>query len=79
MIILRKPILATLNKMSGALMPDSITKNDKTYLDAYELAIADGIITEKERGMLSFQAKTLGLSDDRVQFLESYFDDKLKT
>lgn len=79
MIILRKPILATLNKMSGALMPDSITKNDKTYLDAYELAIADGIITEKERGMLSFQAKTLDLSDDRVQFLESYFDDKLKT
>jgi hypothetical protein len=79
MIILRKPILVTLNKMSGALMPDSITKNDKTYLDAYELAIADGIITEKERGMLSFQAKTLDLSDDRVQFLESYFDDKLKT
>ena len=79
MIILRRPILTILNRMSGALMPESLTKNDKTYLDAYELAIADGIITEKERGMLSFQAKTLGLSDDRLKFLESHFDDKIKT
>ena len=79
MIILRRPILTILNRMSGALMPESLTKNDKTYLDAYELAIADGIITEKERGMLSFQAKTLGLSDDRLKFLESQFDDKIQT
>ena len=79
MIILRRPILTILNRISGALMPESLTKNDKTYLDAYELAIADGIITEKERGMLSFQAKTLGLSDDRLKFLESHFDDKIKT
>ena len=57
----------------------SLNKNDKTYLNAYELATADGIITEKERGMLSFQAKTLGLSDDRLKFLESHFDDKIKT
>ena len=78
-IILRRPILTILNRMSGVLMPESLTKNDKTYLDAYELAIADGIITEKERGMLSFQAKTLGLSDDRLKFLESHFDDKIKT
>tara|TARA_Y100001949_G_scaffold118432_1_gene100598 strand:+ start:101 stop:745 length:645 start_codon:yes stop_codon:yes gene_type:complete len=79
MIILRRPILTILNRMSGSLMPESLTKNDKTYLDAYELAIADGIITEKERGMLSFQAKTLGLSDVRLKFLESHFNDKIKT
>ena len=79
MIILRRPILTILNRMSGALMPESLTKNDKTYLDAYELAIADGIITEKERGMLSFQPKTLRLNDDWLKFLESHFDDKIKT
>ena len=53
--------------------------NIDLFKGAYELAIADGIITEKERGMLYFQAKTLGLSDDRLKFLESHFDDKIKT
>ena len=47
-------------------MPGSLTKNDKSCIDAYKLAIADGIITEKERGMLFFQAKTLGLSDAMI-------------
>ena len=78
MVVLRKPILTIINRLSGSLMPESLTKNDKTYLDAYDLAIADGTITEKERGMLSFQAKTLGLSDDRLKFLESHFNDNLK-
>ena len=78
MVVLRKPILTIINRLSGSLMPESLTKNDKTYLDAYMLAIADGTITEKERGMLLFQAKTLGLSDDRLKFLESHFNNNLK-
>ena len=76
MILLRKPIISILNKLSGALMPDSLTKNDKIYLDAYQLAMVDGLVTEKERNMLSFQAKTLGINADRIKYLEIYFDDQ---
>ena len=76
MILLRKPIISILNRLSGALMPDSLTKNDKIYLDAYQLAMADGLVTEKERNMLSFQAKTLGINADRIKYLEIYFDDQ---
>ena len=79
MIILRKPILLILNKVSSLLMPESLTKNDKIYLDAYELAFADGILTEKERAMLSFQANTLNLNEDRVKFLESNFKPEIKS
>ena len=57
-------------------MPDSLTKNDKIYLDAYQLAMADGFVTEKERNMLLFQAKTLGINADRIKYLEFYFDDQ---
>ena len=76
MILLRKPIISILNRLSGALMPDSLTKNDKIYLDAYQLAMVDGLVTEKERNMLSFQAKTLGINADRIKYLEIYFDDQ---
>ena len=54
-------------------------RNDKIYLDAYELAFADGILTEKERAMLSFQANTLNLNEDRVKFLESNFKPEIKS
>ena len=50
-----------------------MSKED-AYIEAYQVAMEDLIITEDERKMLKIQAKTLGISDDRVSELERNFD-----
>ena len=50
-----------------------MSKED-AYLEAYKVAMDDMIITDDERKMLNIQAKTLGISDERVSELERDFD-----
>jgi hypothetical protein len=38
----------------------------------------DGIVTVDERKMLNLQAKTLGLDEERVNHLESFFLSQLE-
>ena len=77
LIILRKPILSVLDKLSGTLMPKSFTNNEKIYIESYKMAMDDGIITTKERRMLELQAKSLSLDLARIQYLESWIDSNL--
>jgi len=56
-------------------MPEAFTKEESSYVEAYSSVMDDGILTENERKLLTLQAKTLGLSDDRVQYLENWFDE----
>ena len=74
LIVLRKPIFTVINGFSSRLMPESFTAAERTYLEAYELAMEDLIVTEEERKFLQLQAKTLGLDDSRIAHLESWYD-----
>ena len=58
-------------------MPESFTTAERTYLEAYELAMEDMVVTEEERKFLKLQAKTLGLDDNRISHLESWYDASL--
>ena len=54
-------------------MPEAHTGNEQAYLEAYSIAMDDGVVTEDERRMLKIQAKTLGLDEARVNHLESHY------
>ena len=58
-------------------MPESFTEAERTYLEAYELAMEDLIVTEEERKFLQLQAKTLGLDANRISHLEAWYDETL--
>ena len=77
LIVLRKPIFSVINGFSNRLMPESFTTAERTYLEAYELAMEDMVVTEEERKFLKLQAKTLGLDDNRISHLESWYDASL--
>ena len=77
LIVLRKPIYSVINGFSSRLMPESFTAAERTYLEAYELAMEDLIVTEEERKFLQLQAKTLGLDEVRIAHLESWYDETL--
>ena len=77
LIVLRKPIFSVINGFSSRLMPESFTAAERTYLEAYELAMEDMIVTKEERKFLQLQAKTLGLDEDRITHLESWYDENL--
>ena len=47
---------------------------EDAYIEAYQVAMEDLIITADERKMLTIQAKTLGISKERVSELERTFD-----
>ena len=54
-----------------------ISKED-AYLEMYKVAMNDLIITDDERKMLKIQAKTLGISEQRVIELEREYDSSLE-
>ena len=45
---------------------------------AYEIAMEDRIITEEERKFLKLQAKTLGLDQERIDYIESWYNSNLE-
>jgi tellurite resistance protein len=59
-------------------MPEAHTDTEEAYLEAFSIAMDDGIVTVDERKMLNLQAKTLGLDEERVNHLESFFLSQLE-
>jgi len=51
---------------------------EEAYLEMYKVAMNDLIITDDERKMLEIQAKTLGISEQRVGELERDYDSSLE-
>ena len=51
---------------------------EEIYLEMYKVAMNDLIITDDERKMLEIQAKTLGISEQRVVELEREYDSSLE-
>ena len=77
LLMMRKPIISTLGLMSSRLIPESHTKEELGYLEMYYLAKKDQRITEKERSMLDLQAKAYGLTEERKQYLEQWYEEIL--
>jgi hypothetical protein len=77
LIVLRKPIFTVINGFSSKLMPESFTSSERTYLEAYDIAMEDMIVTAEARKFLTLQAKTLGLDDKRIEHLEKWYDENL--
>lgn len=77
LIVLRKPIFNAIQNFSSVLMPESFTAAEKSYLEAYEIAMEDRIITAEERKFLHLQAKTLGLNESQTEDLEAWYDKQL--
>ena len=59
-------------------MPEVFIKAELSYIEAYEIAMEDRIITNEERKFLKLQAKTLGLDDERVKYIETWYDENLE-
>ena len=59
-------------------MPEAFIKGELSYIEAYEIAMEDRIITNEERKFLKLQAKTLGLDDERVKYIETWYDENLE-
>lgn len=78
LIVLRKPIFAAINSFSTVLMPEAFTKAELSYIEAYEIAMEDRIITDEERKFLKLSAKTLGLDQDRIDYIESWYNSNLE-
>ncbi len=79
LIVLRKPIYTTINGFSNRLMPESFTQAENNYLEAYKLAMEDRIVTKEERKFLELQSRTLGLEESRVEYLEKWYDEKIRS
>ncbi len=72
LVVIRKPILSLLDRISSRLLSTNLSKEDMGYLKAYSEAMRDGDITEREKTMLATFAASYGLDEDRVLFLEEY-------
>ena len=72
LVVIRKPILSLLDRISSRLLSTNLSKEDMGYLKAYSEAMRDGDITEREKAMLATFATSYGLDEDRVLFLEEY-------
>jgi len=77
LIVLRKPIFTAINSFSTMLMPEAFTKAELSYIEAYEIAMEDRIITDEERKFLKLQAKTLGLDQERIEYIETWYNSNL--
>lgn len=72
LIVLRKPVFGMINGFSSRLMPESFTAGERSYLEAYSTVMDDFEVTEGERRLLVLTANNLGLSEARVEHLESW-------
>tara|TARA_X000001036_G_scaffold207310_1_gene194868 strand:- start:11453 stop:12466 length:1014 start_codon:yes stop_codon:yes gene_type:complete len=78
LIVLRRPIFTAINNFSTILMPEAFTKAELSYIEAYEIAMEERIITEEARKFLKLQAKTLGLDKDRTDYIETWYNSNLQ-
>ena len=75
---LRGPVLTVIDGMSSRLIPANYTPEETAYLEAYETAMDDRIITKEERRLLQTLAKTYNIGQDRVEEIEREYDSMLE-
>lgn len=78
LLVIRRPILNILDNTSNRLIPSTHTPEERAYLDAYETAMEDLIITAEERKLLDTVAATFGLNDKIVKMLEDEYNSTIE-
>ena len=58
-------------KMIEESCAPSLTEEEKEYIEIYKELVADGEITERKRKILQREAESLGISNQKVQELET--------
>jgi hypothetical protein len=71
-------VLVVIDRMSSKLIPSSFTGKEQAYLEAYNTAMEDRIITSEERKLLKSLALAYTLSQSRVDELEAHYDSLLE-
>ena len=77
-LAIRGPVLVVIDRMSGRLIPSSYSVEETAYLEAYDTAMEDRIITPEERKLLNSLATAYSITDSRVQELEAEYDGMLE-
>ncbi|MFL2949740.1 MAG: hypothetical protein ACJZ40_05075 [Candidatus Poseidoniaceae archaeon] len=77
-LAIRSPVLSVIDQMSNRLIPSAYTTEENAYLDAYNTAMEDRIITPEERKLLQSLAVAYSLSQSRVDDLESDYNNMLE-
>ena len=77
-LTLRGPVLSAIDGVSGRLIPATYTPEETAYLQAYETAMEDRIITSEERKLLESLAMAYALTEERIRELEAEFDARLE-
>ena len=77
-LAIRGPVLVVIDRMSSKLIPSSFTVEEQAYLEAYDTAMEDRIITSEERKLLKSLALAYTLSQSRVDELEAHYDSLLE-
>ena len=72
-LLVRKPVLSTLERFGETIMPSAISETETTYLQAYSVSGSDGEITVAERRILQATAEALNISAERVAEIELAF------
>jgi len=72
-ILVRRPILAIVDGFSGKLLPSEYAPEEVSYLEAFSEVMDDGVVSPKERILLTTLAKTMGITDARVAEIEAAF------
>lgn len=70
----RKPVLRVIDGFSSKLIPTDYTFEETKYLKAYFDVTKDGVISDKERVLLTTLATAYGIDELRVSDLEQGFD-----
>ena len=67
-------------KIQAQMTESEVLRMDKenAYSEAYGIAMEDRFVTDDERKMLKFQAKTFGISEERAAELEQIYDSQLE-
>ena len=73
-VVLRKPAYSLIDTFSKQIIPSEFSDRENKYLDAYKLAMADGLITNDERSLLILLAESYDLNQKRVDYIESFCD-----
>ena len=67
-------------KIQAQMTESEVLRMDKenAYSEAYGIAMEDRFVTDDERKMLKFQAKTFGISEERAAELEQIYNSQLE-
>ena len=72
-LIVRKPVLSTIERFGESIIPSSLSESETTYLQAYLASGEDGEITAAERRILNATIKALNITAERALEIEQSY------